>query len=85
MSPLRFELLLFGDRLRDDWKALKALGPWRFIYSTYIYRSHMRWLHKRGKHGRRTRPIDGLRYCDWCGHMEDGCIKAANGEIGKDA
>lgn len=46
MNKWRFEMLLLGDRLRDDWKALRVLGLGRFVYSTFFYRMHMRWLHK---------------------------------------
>jgi hypothetical protein len=66
------DFALSWGAVRQEWKALKVLGPARFIYSTFFYRMHMRWLHKRNRHAmRRVGPMpDGVSFdrCDWCGH-----------------
>lgn len=64
------DTFLSWGAVREDWKALKVLGPVGYIYSTFFYRHHMRWLHKRNRHKMRVRPIDGAHYCDWCGRLE---------------
>lgn len=48
----------------------------RWIYNRLIYRHHMRFLHKRNKHRKEPRRIDGNFYCSWCGHLEapDGTV-----------
>ena len=59
---------------REDWKALKVMGPLRLLYAKTLYRPHMRWLHRRNRHvmrdwGPRENGVQHRR-CDWCGHFE---------------
>ena len=59
--------------LREDIEAIRVLGLPRFIYGRFIYRHHMRFIHKRGKHQmKHLHPMGGPAFsrCDWCGHIE---------------
>lgn len=56
--------------LREVGRDIRVLGLHRYLYARLIYREHMKLLHRFNKHGRRRRPIDGLLYCSWCGHLE---------------
>ena len=59
--------------LRQDIEALRSMGLLRYLYSTFIYRHHMRFIHKRGGHQmHEIHPMGGPSFsrCDWCGHLE---------------
>ena len=45
------------------------------LYCRTLYRPHMRLIHRFGWHWYRTRPMDGLRRCDWCGEFAPNPIK----------
>jgi hypothetical protein len=57
----------------------------RWFYNCLIYRHHMRFLHKRNRHRREPRRIDGNYYCSWCGHLEaaDGTVIVDGIALGK--
>ena len=55
-------------RLDAVWPAIKF--RLRLLYAATLYRPHMRWLHRRGKHWHtRMRPLGGpeMDWCQWCG------------------
>lgn len=58
--------------LRQEMRAIKVLGLPSYIYSTFFYRPHMRWLHARGGHGFDTYPHNPIEFkvCSWCGYRE---------------
>ena len=67
--------------LREDIEAIQVLGLRRFLYGRFIYRHHMRWLHRRGKHKlKHYGPMfpDGGEFdkCEWCGHTENIVVGA---------
>lgn len=56
---------------RETREAIRLFGVWKVLYWRFVYRRHMRWLHRRGGHQwTQIGPFeDGaiqLR-CDWCG------------------
>lgn len=64
----------------SEWKetieAIRLFSPWRVLYWRFIYRHHMRFIHRRGGHEmRHFGPIwpDGSQFdrCEWCGHVEN--------------
>lgn len=58
----------------------------RWFYNRLIYRHHMRFLHKRGRHRwEHARYLDGSFYCSWCGHLEapDGTVIVDGIALGK--
>lgn len=66
------------SKFRETLSAIKLFGLPRVFYWRLIYRHHMRWVHKRGRHKFKTRPIDGLQHCDWCGAFEPQGLYAHN-------
>lgn len=58
------------SEFRQTLEAIRLLGLGRVLYARLFYRAHMRWLHDRGRHKFKTRQIDGLQQCDWCGAFE---------------
>lgn len=61
------------SEFREDLEAIRVMGLWRFLYSRFAYRAHMRFIHSRGKHSMKTlHPMGGPEFkrCDWCGHTE---------------
>lgn len=59
--------------LREDIEAIKTFGLPKVLYWRFIYRHHMRFIHKRGGHQMKAlHPMGGPSFsrCDWCGHME---------------
>jgi hypothetical protein len=64
------------SELREDIEAIQVMGLGRYLYARFVYRHHMRFIHKRGGHQmRHIGPIypDGGEFdkCDWCGHLEN--------------
>lgn len=62
--------------IREDIEAIQVLGVRRFIYGRFIYRHHMRFIHKRGRHQMKhygpMLPAGGeFDKCEWCGHIEN--------------
>lgn len=71
-------------KISEDLDAIRTIGLRRFIYIRFIYRHHMRIIHKRGWHYMRALyPMGGPSFCrcDWCGHTEqfalDGYLRNA--------
>lgn len=61
---------------RETIEAIRILGPFKVAYLRFIYRHHMRFIHKLGKHQLKHfgPPYpDGGEFdkCEWCGHMEN--------------
>jgi hypothetical protein len=66
---------MFGE-LREDWEAIKMFGLPKVLYWRFIYRHHMRFIHKRGRHQmKHYGPLDPTNAqfdkCEWCGHIEN--------------
>ena len=64
------------NELREDLEAIQSMGLRRFLYARFVYRHHMRFIHKRGGHQlKHYGPLypDGGEFdkCEWCGHMEN--------------
>ena len=61
---------------RETVEAIRVLGIRRVLYGRLIYRHHMRFIHKRGGHQLKVRPIDQSQHCSWCGHLvsKDGVV-----------
>jgi len=61
------------SELREDIEAIQSMGLLPYLYSRFIYRHHMRFIHKRVRHQMRDlHPMGGPSFsrCDWCGHIE---------------
>jgi hypothetical protein len=61
---------------REDLDAIKTFGLGKVLYWRFVYRHHMRFIHKRGGHAmRHYGPLmpdgGGFDKCDWCGHIEN--------------
>lgn len=54
---------------RETRQAVAMFGVWRVLYWRFVYRHHMRWLHKRGRHHFHDIHPHGAHWllCDWCG------------------
>lgn len=56
---------------RETREAIRIFGLPKVLYWRFIYRHHMRFIHRRGGHQfTHLRPIDGAEqdWCQWCGH-----------------
>jgi hypothetical protein len=64
------------SELREDIEAIHVMGLGGFLYARFVYRHHMRFIHKRGGHQmKHYGPMypDGGEFdkCEWCGHLEN--------------
>lgn len=62
--------------LIEDYRSVRILGVRQYLYLRFLYRHHMRFIHKRGRHAMRHYGQllpDGGEFdkCDWCGHFEN--------------
>lgn len=57
--------------MNENMEAIRVLGFWRWVYSHWFYRVHMRFAHRYNwHHTRQLGPFpDGSTqlWCEWCG------------------
>lgn len=67
------KLELAMNEWREDIEAVRTLGLRKFLYLRFVYRHHMRFIHRRGAHQMKAiHPMGGPSFsrCDWCGHID---------------